>query len=208
MTAAVALLLALHFAMAVASKLPREHDRRTRSSTSPAGLSYWKFDDYRLHPENGNLPQRWVALPAWLGGFEVSRRWTSVYWRTSDAWVMGHEFFYETGQDHFPRLMAARAMTALLSAAPRRSSSSAGRAGSSARRGRSCRWPSSRSARPSSPHGGSRPPTCAWRFFMLASLGAWWRHLRTPRARTVRSRAGRLRPGAASPSSRPSSCRR
>ena len=30
---------------------------------------------------------------------------------------MGHEFFYETGEDHFPRLMAARAMTALFSVA-------------------------------------------------------------------------------------------
>ena len=30
---------------------------------------------------------------------------------------MGHEFFYETGEDHFPMLMEARAMTALLSVA-------------------------------------------------------------------------------------------
>ena len=28
-----------------------------------AGYSYWKFDDYRLQPENGNLPQRWAAIP-------------------------------------------------------------------------------------------------------------------------------------------------
>jgi len=24
-----------------------------------AGYSYWRFNDYRLQPENGNLPQRW-----------------------------------------------------------------------------------------------------------------------------------------------------
>ena len=28
------------------------------------GYSYWMLDDYRLHPENGNLPQRLGALPA------------------------------------------------------------------------------------------------------------------------------------------------
>jgi len=28
-----------------------------------AGYSYWKLDDYRLQPENGNLPQRWAAIP-------------------------------------------------------------------------------------------------------------------------------------------------
>src|SRR4029078_11960642 len=31
-----------------------------------AGCSYWKWNDYRLQPENGNLPQRWDALPAVL----------------------------------------------------------------------------------------------------------------------------------------------
>src|SRR6185295_5044903 len=28
-----------------------------------AGYSYWLTGDYRLHPENGVLPQRWAALP-------------------------------------------------------------------------------------------------------------------------------------------------
>ena len=112
---AVALLLALHFAMAVGSK-------RRESTTSDelvhltAGFTYWKFNDYRLQPENGNLPQRWVALPTWIAGAKFPDR-DQVYWRQSEAWVLaGHEFFYETGEDHFPRLMAARAMAALFSA--------------------------------------------------------------------------------------------
>ena len=67
-----------------------------------------------MQPENGNLAQRWVALPAWLSGAHFPYL-DQEYWRKSDSWVMGHEFFYETGEDHFPRLMAARAMTALLS---------------------------------------------------------------------------------------------
>ncbi len=76
----VATLLALHWLLAVGSK-------RRESTTSDelvhltAGYSYWK-NDYRLQPENGNLPQRWAALPTWLGAPNF-RRWTSnEYWRT------------------------------------------------------------------------------------------------------------------------------
>jgi hypothetical protein len=28
-----------------------------------AGYSYWVTNDFRLDPENGNLPARWAALP-------------------------------------------------------------------------------------------------------------------------------------------------
>ena len=28
-----------------------------------AGYSFWRYNDYRLDPENGNLPQRVIALP-------------------------------------------------------------------------------------------------------------------------------------------------
>jgi hypothetical protein len=60
----------LHFAMAVGSKL---HESTTSDEIVhlTGGYSYWKFDDYRLQPENGNLPQRWVALPGWIAGAEV-----------------------------------------------------------------------------------------------------------------------------------------
>ena len=37
------------------------------------GYTYWAFDDYRLHPENGNWPQRLAALPAILGGASFPR---------------------------------------------------------------------------------------------------------------------------------------
>src|SRR5262245_28095001 len=33
-----------------------------------AGRSYWAYGDYRLNPENGNWPQRWVGLPSVLEG--------------------------------------------------------------------------------------------------------------------------------------------
>ncbi len=177
--AAAALLLALHFAMAVASK-------RGESTTSDeiahltGGFTYWTFGDYRLQPENGNLPQRWVALPAYLAGHRFPDL-DQPYWRKSDVWVMGHEFFYETGEDHFPMLMAARAMTALLSVGVGLlvfcwSRSLFGTAGAFV----------SLTFFTFSPtflaHGGYATSDVCMAFFMLASVGAWWRHLRAPGA--------------------------
>jgi hypothetical protein len=174
---AVALLLGLHFAMAVSSK-------RHESTTSDelvhltGGFSYWEFDDYRLQPENGNLPQRWVALPTYLAGATFPTL-DQVYWRKSDAWVMGHEFFYETGEDHFPRLMAARAMTALFSVAlgaivflwSRRLFGTKGAFISLTFYAFSPTFLA---------HGGYATSDVCIALFMLASLGAWWRHLNTP----------------------------
>lgn len=111
--AAVALLLAAHFTIAVGSK-------RNHSTTSDeivhltGGYAYWALRDYRIQPENGNLPQRWAALPAFLAGAAFPSLDTRP-WRESHGWILGHQFFYGTGEDHFPRLMAARAMIALFS---------------------------------------------------------------------------------------------
>ncbi|HVT73985.1 MAG TPA: glycosyltransferase family 39 protein [Lacunisphaera sp.] len=109
-----AILLALHFTLAVGSK---RHESTTADELIhvTAGYSYWKNNDYRLHPENGNLTQRWIALPLWLAGATFPPLEGNAYWRISDFHVLGHEFFYETGEDHFPRLMRARGMVALLS---------------------------------------------------------------------------------------------
>jgi hypothetical protein len=79
-----------------------------------AGISYWQKNDYRLQPENGNFPQRWVALPSWLKGTRLPPD-DSPAWAKSNVWNIGYQTFYETtGQDHRPRLIAARGMNALL----------------------------------------------------------------------------------------------
>jgi hypothetical protein len=175
--AAVALLLALHFVMAVASK---RHESTTSDEIAhlTGGFTYWKFNDYRLQPENGNLPQRWVAIPAVLAGARFPDL-DQPYWKKSDVWVMGHEFFYETGEDHFPRLMWARAMTGLFSVA----------VGALV-----FLWSRSLFGMPGafvsllffvfSPtflaHGGYATSDVCIALFLLASMGAWWRHLTTP----------------------------
>ena len=177
--AAAALLLALHFAMAVCSKR-QESTTCDEIAHLTGGYTYWKFNDYRLQPENGNLPQRWVALPVWIRGSRFPDL-GHPYWSVSDAWAMGHEFFYETGEDHFPKLMAARAMTALMSVATgalifcwsRRLFGDAGALVSLAFFAFSPTFLA---------HGGYATSDVCISLFMLASIGAWWRHLREPGA--------------------------
>jgi hypothetical protein len=177
--AAVVLLLALHFAMAVGSKL---HESTTSDEIAhlTGGFSYWRFNDYRLQPENGNLPQRWVALPSAIAGARFPDL-DQPYWKKSDVWVMGHEFFYETGEDHFPRLMGARAMTGLFSIAVGAlifcwSRKLFGTAGAFV----------SLTFFVFSPeflaHGGYATSDVCMAFFMLATVGAYWRHLGRPGA--------------------------
>jgi hypothetical protein len=175
--AAVALLLALHFAMAVGSKL-RESTTSDEIAHVTGGYAYWKFGDYRLQPENGNLPQRWVALPLVIAGAKFPGL-DQPYWKKSDVWVMGHQFFYETGEDHFPRLMWARAMTGLLSVAlgalifcwSRRLFGTAGAFVSLLFFVFSPTFLA---------HGGYATSDVCIALFMLASIGAWWRHLGKP----------------------------
>ncbi|HZZ20020.1 MAG TPA: glycosyltransferase family 39 protein [Opitutaceae bacterium] len=175
--AALACLLALHFTLAVSSKL---HESTTSDEIVhlTGGYSYWKLNDYRIQPENGNLAQRWVALPTWLMNPPFPDL-DSVYWRTSDGWTLGHQFFYETHRDHFPLLMSARAMTALVSAAlgaliflwSRRLFGTAGAFVSLTFFAFSPTFLA---------HGGLATSDVFMGFFMIASVGAWWRSLSRP----------------------------
>jgi 4-amino-4-deoxy-L-arabinose transferase-like glycosyltransferase len=63
-----------------------------------AGTAYWKTGDYRLHPENGILPQRLEALPLVLMGAKFPDTDQPAWW-TSDVWKMGYQFFYTLGNN-------------------------------------------------------------------------------------------------------------
>lgn len=177
----VTLLLAGHFLLAVGSK---RHESTTADELVhlTAGFSYWQNNDYRLQPENGNLPQRWAALPAWLGGAKFPELKDNIFWRTSDAWIVGHQFFYETGQDHFPRLMAGRAMIALFSVATgllifcwsRRLFGDTGAVISLVFYAFSPDFLA---------HGALVTSDVCMVFFFLAAVGAWWKHLHDGRGR-------------------------
>jgi len=175
-TLLVVLLLALQYWMAVDSK-------RNHSTTSDelvhltAGYVYWTMGDYRLHPENGNLPQRWAALPAWLGGAQPPVIDTE-FWRKSDVWMVGYDFFYGRGNDHEHWLHLGRAMIALFATATgllifcwaRRLW---GEWGGFTALGFYVFCPNLLA------HGALVTSDICMTFFFLASVGAYWRHLHT-----------------------------
>ena len=78
-----------------------------------AGYTYWLANDYRFHPENGNFPQRWAALPVYLGSYRFPSLDQPAWWQ-SNVWVSGEQFFHRVGNDLAGMLMKGRAMIALL----------------------------------------------------------------------------------------------
>lgn len=69
-----------------------------------SGVTYWRSGDYRFQPENGNLPQRWCALPVLL----LNPRFPedAAAWQAADAMRIGRGLLYRS--DVSPRqLMAA-----------------------------------------------------------------------------------------------------
>src|SRR2546430_9730679 len=81
-----------------------------------AGYSYWITHDFRLDPENGNLPARWAALPLlWSHPSFVSLN--DRDWQRADEGRTGHQFFYEVGNDPDQILGQARMMMSIFGAA-------------------------------------------------------------------------------------------
>lgn len=74
-----------------------------------AGVAYWTRGDYRLQPENGNLPQRWCALPLLFMNLSFPTL-DQPPWRESEAILLGRQFLYTVGNDPQAMLAAARAM--------------------------------------------------------------------------------------------------
>ncbi len=171
----VAAVLAVHGALAIWAV-------STKSVTADevlhltAGYAYWHLGDYRMHPENGILPQRWAAIPAAIVRPPFPQLEGNPYWRTSEVQVVGHQFFYETGHDHFPLLMAARAMIGIFSLGTGVlvfcwSRRLFGTTGGFVSLGLFAMCPTFLA------HGVLATSDMCMTFFFLASCGAWWRHL-------------------------------
>ena len=102
------LIAALHAFMAVTAT-------NTKSPTFDepqhltAGFSYWIRNDFRLDPENGNLPARWAAIPLLFGNTQfVSPHDTD--WQQADEGKTAHQFLYELGNDPARMIAQARLM--------------------------------------------------------------------------------------------------
>ena len=74
-----------------------------------------RHGDFRVQPENGMLPQRLHGLAALITSAPTPRLEENDRWRTSSGSMIGYQFFYETGHDHFPMLMLARSLNTLFS---------------------------------------------------------------------------------------------
>ncbi len=113
--AGVAALLALYYVMALsaASEKSMTFDEMAHLT---GGYTYWAFNDYRLHPENGNWPQRLGALPAVLGGSKFPGL-DQPAWTTSNVYAIGDQFLYSSGNDADTVLRHGRAVMALLGVA-------------------------------------------------------------------------------------------
>jgi 4-amino-4-deoxy-L-arabinose transferase-like glycosyltransferase len=106
--------LALHWfmAMSVSSRMGVTADEVVHLT---GGYSYWKFNDYRLHPENGTLPMRIAALP--LVGMDLAFPAKTKYeWMQSKVNLVGDEFFFELGNPVDAMMARARMMIALAGA--------------------------------------------------------------------------------------------
>jgi hypothetical protein len=177
----VTAILLIHFALAVTSK--SNHGTTSDEIVHLAGgLSYCKYNDYRLQPENGNLPQRWAAIPAWLSGASFPSIEKNIEdWRHSNAWIIGYQFFYNTGQPPYrTQLLGGRAMIALFSVATGLliylwSRRLFGQAGGLVSLLFYALCPNFLA------HGALITSDACMTFFMLASIGAWWWHLHDSR---------------------------
>lgn len=80
------------------------------------GYTYWRFNDYRINPENGNLPQRVGGLALALSDVTFPSR-ASGAWRESNEWRIGYDWFFRSGNDADRMLQCGRATCAVLAVA-------------------------------------------------------------------------------------------
>src|SRR4051794_32852355 len=92
----LAVLLALFHAVLAVTATAEKSMTSDEIAHLTAGQSYNTRLDFRLQPENGNLPQRLAALPMTLALVPLPST-SSDAWKTADIWNYGHRFFYEEG---------------------------------------------------------------------------------------------------------------
>ena len=172
-TAIAAALLALHWALAL-SALARTGATNDEPIHLASGYSYWRFDDYRMQPENGNLPQRWGALPLLLLRPRLEPGDDPVLWGASHQWRISYGFFFRSGNDADTMLFCARAAMGLWTVATGLLVFAWARA----------QWGDagglfSLAAYSFSPtmlaHGALVTSDMCAAFWLLAAVGAWWR---------------------------------
>lgn len=108
--AAVVMLLACHALLAVTSVVDKSNTFDELIHLT-AGYRYWTAGDYRLQPENGNLPQRWASLPLLFQNLRYPHGDAKL---DEDAWLAAQIFFFESGNDADAMLLSGRIMMVAL----------------------------------------------------------------------------------------------
>ena len=110
------LLLALYWALAFSSWTDKSatYDEPLHLA---GGYTYWKYNDYRIHLENGILPQRLAALPLLAMGLKADTPRDSPGWNKSDTMGVGRAFFNDPQNPSHGMLLAARAGMACVGSA-------------------------------------------------------------------------------------------
>jgi 4-amino-4-deoxy-L-arabinose transferase-like glycosyltransferase len=177
----LALLLALGHAVLATLAMREKSTTADELAHVTGGYTFNHWNDYRLHPENGILPQRWQALPVTLRGANYPPMDTPA-WRNSEVWLTGYAFFYTSGNDPAWMLFSARAMNSAFGAAlvllvyfwSRRVWGEAGALVSAA----FCALCPTMLA-----HSGLATSDMGMALFLLAAASAYWRHLHDGRWR-------------------------
>ncbi len=113
-TAAVTALLALFWWLAVSASLEHSHTSDELPHIT-SGYAYDRFGDFRMQPENGNLPQRLFGLPALVS--HVRFPLDPSLWEHSTYWLIGWDFFYSLNNPTDWLVLCARALNALFGVA-------------------------------------------------------------------------------------------
>ena len=112
----IAILIALlHAWMAVTAANTKSHTFDEPQHLT-AGYSYWVTKDFRLDPENGNLPAMWAALPLLFDDLKFVPL-NDRGWQRAEEGRTAHQFFYEVGNDADRMIAEARVMMSILGAA-------------------------------------------------------------------------------------------
>jgi hypothetical protein len=113
---AALLLIALHALLALSAA-------STKSTTFDepihfiGGYSYWTYNDYRIHAENGNLSQRIIALPSALSSSIPPGMENDPYWQAGSGYPVAWSYLFTLKADPDTLIFRGRAMVTLASCA-------------------------------------------------------------------------------------------
>ncbi len=176
--ATLAALLALFHALLAVTASSEKSMTADEIAHLTAGHVYNVRGDYRLQPENGNLPQRLSALPLSVADSPLPPA-NGEFWNTANVWEYGHALFYQQGLSADEKLFLGRGVIALVSAALLLlvffwSRSLFGWRGAFVSGVLMAFSPTFLA------HGALATSDVVMTFCFVAAVGSWWHHLRQP----------------------------